>query len=88
MKVKDLIEALECYNPEADVTLMIQRTYPLLVSLEGVTCNKDVEFAKICEDGGDEDADADTDADETVVYLLEGSHLGYGIRTAWSADRR
>ena len=76
MKVRQLLDLLAEYSPEADVLLLHQPNYPLQSALGGVVGESEVrEF----EGGalGDEAAE--------VVYLLEGQPLGYGRALAWDA---
>lgn len=84
MTVKELIEALEAYNPTAQVELLIQPDYPLRVTLAGLTSDADIAnddesqpYEEFVEHG-----------EESTVYLLSGGQLGYGARAAWSAARR
>ncbi len=76
MKVSELIEILSDCDPEANVSLMHQRSYPLESTLYGVTVRE--EFSKA--EGGDQ---ASND-----VILLEGKQLGYGARDAWAVAIR
>jgi len=73
MKVRDLIDRLSEYEPEAEVRLLHQPNYPLESSLIGLVGESELR-AHECRDLGD---------DPEVVYLLEGTELGYGKAAAW-----
>lgn len=85
MKLTDLIESLqdiadslgEDKAAETEVQLMYQPSYPLRSRLAGVVRKSDAEAIS-----DQEDESTDTDEPE-VVYLLEGTQLGYGNRHAW-----
>ena len=72
MTVQELIMELEAMNPDSEVRLAMQPQYPFEYSIGGVV-----------EVGPDGDPDADFDYDTRdyeqppVVYLSEGSQLGY-----------
>jgi hypothetical protein len=88
MTAKELIDALANYHPDAEVILVSQSHYPLENSLAGVVSRREALDADRDEaDADEEDAD-DTDGAERQVLLVEGEHLGYGIRGAWRAVRR
>jgi hypothetical protein len=74
MKVRELMERLEEMNPAAEVHIMYQRNYPLQSTLLGICESED-----LLEDEGDERAGSD------VVFLVEGDHVGYGLKSAWRA---
>jgi hypothetical protein len=88
MTAKELIDALANYHPDAEVILVSQAHYPLENSLAGVVSRREALDADRDEaDADEEDAD-DADGAERQVLLVEGEHLGYGIRGAWRAVRR
>jgi len=74
MTVRELMERLEEMNPDAEVHVMLQRHYPMQSKLLGVCESED-----LLEDEDDERAGSD------VVFLVEGDHVGYGVRSAWRA---
>lgn len=76
MKVQKLIDMLSEYSPEAEVRLLLQPHYPLESTLIGV-----VGESEIREHEGRELGD-----EPEVVYLLEGTQLGYGRSVAWEAE--
>jgi len=75
VKVRELIDRLSEYSPEAEVRLMHQPNYPLESTLGGVVGESEVR----------EHAGGDLGDDPEVVYLLEGRQLGYGRKAAWEA---
>lgn len=66
MTVIELIEELEQMNPEAEVRFASQPSWPFEYSINSVI--------EVNEDGGTEDV---RDDGESVVYLEEGTQLGY-----------
>lgn len=74
MTVRELMERLEDMNPDAEVHVMLQKHYPMQSKLFGVCESEDLR-----EDGDDERAGHD------VVFLVEGDHVGYGLKSAWRA---
>ena len=78
MTVDDLIERLEAYRDElggdAEVRLATQQNYPLEANLRGVCSASEII------DSCDEDEQA---VNEAVVYLVEGSQVGYGSKVCW-----
>lgn len=95
MKVSKLIELLSDLDPDADVYVMSQRSYPFENALDGVTIRED--FV----DCDDDDVEADDDPEapgpddrwsapesklpRNDVFLLEGRQLRYGSSAAWDA---
>ena len=77
MNVRELMEVLEGLDPTLEVRMAIQPRYPLEMSIAKVTLLSEVE---------DNDGDGEvacTPAGTDYVMLLEGSHIGYGVRSAW-----
>ena len=72
MKVSELIELLEEQDPDAEVLVMMQQSWPFECSLAGVTTREEMLRA-------DRDEDVDGDEDE---------ELRYGSKTAWSVATR
>ena len=75
MKVRELIDRLAEYSPDAEVRLMHQPNYPLESTLGDVVGESEVREYE----GGD------LGDEPEVVYLLEGSQHGYGRSVAWEA---
>lgn len=89
MKVRDLIEILEDQDPDAEVLIMSQQSWPFENAIAGVAVREE-----IVED--DEDLD-DEEREETRyekgtaasdVFIVEGQQLRYGSKAAWDAARR
>lgn len=89
MKVRDLIEILEDQDPDAEVLIMSQQSWPFENAIAGVAVREE-----IVED--DEDLD-DLEREEpryekgtaaNDVFIVEGQQLRYGSRAAWDAARR
>lgn len=81
MKVRDLIDILSEQDPDAEILLMTQRSWPFEFSVTGVTCRSELEDDD--EDGSDEDSeDAPRSRDDgpssSDVFLVEGEQLRYG----------
>ncbi len=91
MTTRELIERLtemvefEPSIADAPVRLQTQSNYPLEYAIYGLTTKSSIEELKC------EDEDASTiptpkqDSYEDVVYIVEGSQIGYGDRDAWEA---
>lgn len=73
MRVRELLDALEDVDPNAEVRLAFQPNYPLEYSLDNVVTSEDVrQYDADPKDNGDENDEA-----EDVVWLTVGSQLGY-----------
>ena len=85
MKVSELIELLEEQDPDAEVTLTTQRSWPFEASLLGITTRDEILQAD-----GDEDEDAPLGdgCARSDVILVEGEQLRYGSKTAWEVATR
>ncbi len=79
MTVSELIQRLEDFNPDAEVRMMIQRHYPLQSELYGVCPEQSLQRGD-----SEEEDDDDDPQEEKIVYLVEGSHIAYGVKRAWS----
>jgi hypothetical protein len=89
MTVKELMETLESCNPDAEVRIATQSSYPFQSSVAGaVDGNLIVEYA-MDERPGERVADIIGDfngsVDPDTVYIVEGSQLGYFTKRAWEA---
>ena len=74
MKASELIELLEDLDSDAEVRLMCQQEWPFENGVKGVVTKSEL-TGEVCE------------TDE-VVYLVEGSQIGYGNKEAWELARR
>lgn len=77
MTVQDLIIALERYPGDAEVRLAIQPSWPFECSIAGLTDNTEI--------ADPDDEGAPDDEGVTVVYIAEGSQLGYASKRIWDA---
>ena len=78
MKVRDLIEALESYDPNAEAILCIQSHWPLEAKLLGAVSREEMQ-------GPDAAPSSGSSSD---VLLVEGDQLRYGSKAAWKAVGR
>lgn len=88
--IEELEEQREEFGGDTEVRLMTQPNYPFEQRLDGVTT-----LAAINEYRGEEKGfkpasprgweSRPEDRPKAVVYLLEGSQLGYGTKDAWKA---
>jgi len=100
MTAAELIEMLEELDPETEIRLMTQPAWPFEWSLRSRLYQPtDVEPCAECGSdmigrGHDDDCGANFGEDESsfrptgaegqVAYLIEGSQLGYGTKSAWN----
>jgi hypothetical protein len=81
--VDQLIEALEEYRDmlggDAEVRLMTQHNWPLEYKIHGITSGMDI---------NEQDDDQGDVEDDGVVYIVEGSQIGYGTKRAWEVSQR
>lgn len=77
--LRDLIDMLEEaaveMGDDAEVRLMTQHNWPFENSIFGLASGRDINAS---EDGEDDDVDS-----ENVLYIVEGTQLGYGSKRAW-----
>ena len=92
MKVSELIELLEEQDPDAEVLVMMQQSWPFECSLAGVTTREEMLRADRDEDGDGDDDDEEPRLERGTakndVFLVEGEQLRYGSKTAWSVATR
>ena len=91
MKVHELIELLEEMDPEADVWLMVQPSYPFEHRIEGVCQRSDLaEPDPEAEPWAERDrwGANESQLPATDVFLLDGGQARYGAKAAWDAARR
>jgi hypothetical protein len=89
MKVRELIEMLEDCDPEADVLMMSQPSWPFEWSIDGVISRDEIPSEEPDEDEEEDDDEDEDDDDERAngrkndVFILEGRQLRYGSKAAW-----
>ena len=95
--IADLQEFAETHGPQTEVRMMTQPNWPLDATLSGVWVQDpreeiEEEYADMMEHAEtDEDREEITaqlhdqlgKANDPVLFVLEGSHVGYGSRRAW-----
>ena len=83
MTLDELIERLTEYRDtlggEAEVRLMTQQNWPFENTIAGLVSQEEIH------DSTDRDGEECDEATEAIVYLCEGSQLGYGSKQAWEA---
>lgn len=89
MTVQELIGLLEDLDPEAEVLMAHQPSYPLQFTVRGVYNPQDGEIACDAHDNYD-CQECPPKEPENVVYIVEGEHpaMPYGPREAWDAAVR
>lgn len=77
--LRDLIDMLEEaaveMGDDAEVRLMTQHNWPFENSIFGLARGEDINASE-----DDEDDDVE---DDNVLYIVEGTQLGYGSKRAW-----
>jgi hypothetical protein len=89
MKVRDLIEILEDQDPDAEVLIMSQQSWPFENAVAGVAVRE--EIVEDDEDLDDEEREEPRYEKGTAandVFIVEGQQLRYGSKAAWDAARR
>ena len=87
MKVSELIEMLEEQDPEAEVLIMSQQSWPFEYTVRGLTTRDELLRAE----SGDEEDATEEPADgcaRSDVFLVEGEQLRYGAKAAWDLATR
>ena len=81
MTVRELIQKLQRYDLNARVYMTAQPDYPMNYTIGGVVSEEELdEYSKHPDDDDEFDG-------PDAVYILEGSHAGYGKRDAWEVAR-
>ena len=81
MTVRELIEALECHDPDANVLLGIQPSWPFEHRIRGVTVRRDFEDREEDEEGDSSASDSFSTRGKTNdVFICEGGQVRYGNR--------
>lgn len=88
MKVSELIEFLEDLDPDAEVFIMSQQSWPFENAVAGVAVREEMIEA-------DEDVDHDEREEPHYerstapndVFIVEGQQVRYGSKAAWDAVR-
>ena len=89
MNVKQLIEILEDLDPDAEVLLMSQQSWPFENGIAGVAVREDlVEDDQDLDDEEREEPRYEKGTAANDVFIVEGQQLRYGSKAAWDAARR
>ncbi len=90
MKVQELIDLLEEQDPDADVLIMSQQSWPFENAVYGVTVRSELTGDDEDDDEGGEPEPARrrTDGAPSDVFIVEGGQLRYGSKTAWEVAAR
>jgi hypothetical protein len=88
MKVQELIDILSEQDPDAEVLIQAQSTWPYEHALHGVTTR-----AELTSDSGDDLGEGPAVSGHehlasNDVFLVEGTQLRYGNKDAWNIARR
>lgn len=89
MKVSELIEILEDQDPDAEVLIMSQQSWPFENAVHGVAAREDL---RDDDDDDDEHDDGRRSTRESGapsdVFIVEGAQLRYGSKAAWRVATR
>ena len=85
MTVQDLIDRLQDFEPDTEVRLMTQQSWPFENEVAGLCDGRDLKSEEPCDCGEPGCEDCDPEKQEAIVYIVEGGQLGYGNKNAWSA---
>lgn len=91
MTVSELMNLLEDCDPDAEVLIMNQPSYPFENSIMGVTVRSEISGEDSDDQEDDDDQAAPSRDDGTRpndVFILEGQQLRYGSRDAWASAAR
>ena len=89
MKVKELIDILEEQDPDAEVLIMSQQSWPFENGIAGVAVREDlVEEDEDLDDEEREEPRFEKGTARNDVFIVEGQQLRYGSKAAWDAARR
>ena len=82
MTVEELIARLEDIRDElggdTEVRLMTQQSWPFENTIYGLCSSKEIEEA--CDDDEEDEGYGD---EPVVLFIVEGTQLGYGTKKAW-----
>lgn len=91
MTVAQMIERLQEMDPEAEVRLATQPSWPLEYHVAGVASQQEIVDYKRAEEKCDEhgfyncdECEPETsEEDGNIVWIAEGSQIGYAQRAVW-----
>lgn len=89
MTIDEMLEILEDYKNQhggdAEVRIMSQQNWPFENTVHGICCGGEI---NAIENEDESDVDDDDVEGDAVVYIVEGSQLGYGSKRAWDCCGR
>ena len=98
MKVSDLMELLECCDPEAEARIMSQEGWPFENRIRGVATRfefrgEECECDRRIDEPHEEGCPAEDDVvpkgcEANDVFIVEGDQERYGNKAAWEVRRR
>ena len=80
MTVQELIAMLEDCEPDAEVRIAYQPSYPLESQIACVAADSDLQPDEDDEDNGEQETDGE------VVWITEGTQIGYGRKSVWMGN--
>jgi hypothetical protein len=90
MKVSELIELLQDQDPDAEVMIMSQESWPFENAVAGVAVREEFvdDDDEDCEDEEREEPRYEKGTAANDVFLVEGQQLRYGSKAAWRVASR
>ena len=90
MKVSELIELLQDQDPDAEVMIMSQESWPFENAVAGVAVREEFvdDDDEDCEDDEREEPCYEKGTAANDVFLVEGQQLRYGSKAAWRVASR
>jgi hypothetical protein len=90
MKVSELIELLQDQDPDAEVMIMSQESWPFENAVAGVAVREEFvdDDDEDCEDDEREEPRYEKGTAANDVFLVEGQQLRYGSKAAWRVASR
>lgn len=89
MKVSELIELLQDQDPDAEVMIMSQESWPFENAVAGVAVREEFDDDdEDCEDDEREEPRYEKGTAANDVFLVEGQQLRYGSKAAWRVVSR
>lgn len=85
MKVGELIEILKDQDPDAEVLIMSQQSWPFENAVYGVASREDLRER---DDDDDEPGPTREAGAPSDVFIVEGQQLRYGSKAAWRVAAR
>ena len=90
MKVSELIELLQDQDPDAEVMIMSQESWPFENAVAGVAVREEFvdDDDEDCEDDEREEPRYEKGTAANDVFLVEGQQLRYGSKTPFRLARK